>query len=138
MTSREIDATSSVKLVIEDDLVKARTETKNLSKQAGLKLVPQTKLVTAVSEIARNALKYGGGGELTISVFREERRRGVSVEVVDSGPGIADIERAMEDGYTTGGGLGLGLGGSRRLVDTFEILSSESGGVRVKMTVWLS
>lgn len=138
MISMVVEKVSRVRLVLEEDLVKARTETRTLSQQAGLKLVPQTKLVTAVSEIARNALKYGGGGELTISVFRGERRRGISVEVTDSGPGIADMRRAMEDGYTTGGGLGLGLGGSRRLVDSFEILSSEGGGVRVKMTVWLS
>lgn len=133
-----VEKTLKVRLASENDLVKARTETRNLAREMKMRLVAQTRIVTAVSEIARNALKYGGGGELTLSVFSEGRRRGLGVEVADSGPGIADLDQAMQDGYTTGGGLGLGMGGSRRLVDLFEVLPCEGSGVKVKMTVWLS
>ena len=129
---------SRVALTLEEDLVKARRETRNLAQEAGLRVVAQTRLITAVSEIARNAIKYGGGGEMTLSLFREGSRRGIMVEVADSGPGIGDMALAMSDGYTTGGGLGLGLGGSRRLVDDFEILSAAGQGVRVRMKVWAS
>ncbi len=138
MNRMMVEAASQVKLLAEEDLVRARTETRDLSRRAGLRVVAQTRLITAVSEIARNALKYGGGGELSVQLFQEGCRRGLRVEVNDSGPGIMDVEAAMQDGYTTGGGLGLGLGGSRRLVDDFEITSTEGDGVSVSMTVWLS
>jgi serine/threonine-protein kinase RsbT len=99
-------------------------------------LVDQTKLVTAASELARNTLKYGGGGEVRTVVLSDAGRQGFSLTFIDRGPGIADIEQALRDGYTSGGGLGLGLGGAKRLVDGFEIHSTPGEGTSVTITKW--
>ncbi len=105
--------------------------------EAGLSLVDQTKVVTAASELARNALVYGGGGQARIEVVENgRRRRGLRLELRDEGPGIPDVEQALTDGCTTGSGLGLGLSGSRRLVDEFDLDSVPGKGTTVTVTKW--
>ncbi len=102
----------------------------------GLTLVEQTKLITAASELARNALVHGGGGEMHLEVLREGNRRGVKVTFVDEGPGISNVELAMKEGFSTMGGLGLGLSGSKRLVDEFAIESERGKGTKVTIIRW--
>lgn len=102
----------------------------------GFSLVDQTKLVTAASELARNILNYGGGGEMRLARLAEGHRVGLRLEFADQGPGIPDIELAMKDGYTTGGGMGLGLGGAKRLSNEFHIDSKVGAGTRVTITRW--
>ena len=102
----------------------------------GFSLVDQTKMVTAASELARNILNYGGGGEMLLQELGEGGRRGLRLSFIDKGPGIPDIELAMKDGYTTGGGMGLGLGGAKRLSSEFAIESKVGAGTRVTITRW--
>ena len=102
----------------------------------GFSLVDQTKIVTAASELARNVLNYGGGGEVTLQQRNAGLRRGLTLVFSDKGPGIADIELAMKDGYTTGTGMGLGLGGAKRLSNEFAIDSRPGAGTRVTITRW--
>ncbi len=102
----------------------------------GFSLVDQTKIVTAASELARNIINYGGGGEMILQPLAEPGRKGLRLAFVDQGPGIADIELAMKDGYTTGGGMGLGLGGAKRLSNEFDIQSQVGAGTRVTITRW--
>ena len=104
--------------------------------EAGFGIVDQTKLVTAASEIARNTVDYGGGGTLRIEIVREGSRRGVQLTFSDNGPGIGDIATAMTDGFTTGGGLGLGLGGAKRLSNEFAIESAPGTGTTVTLARW--
>lgn len=118
------------------DVVRIRQEVRARAVEAGLGLVDQTKIVTAASELARNTLTYGGGGTARIQVVRDGPRRGVRLVFEDQGPGIADIELALKDGYTTGGGLGLGLGGAKRLSNEFEIRSAAGEGTRVTIARW--
>ena len=99
-------------------------------------LVDQTKMVTAASELARNTLLHGGGGTVDLQVVEDGDRRGLKLMFEDKGPGIPDIQQAMKDGYTTGSGMGLGLGGSKRLVHEFEIASSVGQGTRVSIIRW--
>lgn len=99
-------------------------------------VVAQTKLITAASELARNLLDYGGGGSMLMEVVSDGRRDGIRLTFADAGPGIPDIEQALQDGFTTGGGLGLGLGGSKRLVDDFEICSEPGTGTVITVTKW--
>ena len=103
---------------------------------AGFSLVDQTKIVTAASELARNAVVYGGGGGATLEIVRDTDRTGLRLTFQDSGPGIPDLERAMQDGYSTGNGLGLGLGGAKRLSNEFHIESCPGKGTRVVITRW--
>lgn len=103
----------------------------------GFGLVDQTKMVTAASELARNAVVYGGGGEVSLEQVGNGSRRGLRLVFEDRGPGIPDVELALRDGYTTGGGLGLGLGGARRLANDFEIDSAPGRGTRVAITRWV-
>ena len=103
---------------------------------SALAAVMETKLVTAASELARNAVVYGGGGTMSWHVVRDGMRAGIRLEFVDQGPGIADIAQALTDGWTSGTGMGLGLSGSRRLVDAFEIDSAPGRGTRVAITKW--
>ena len=119
-----------------DDIIKARQLVRECAIFQGLSLVDQTKLVTAASELARNTLIHGGGGEMRLQALNDGSRRGVKVMFVDSGPGIADIGLAMKDGYTTKGGLGLGLSGSKRLVNEFEIDSMPGKGTTVCIVRW--
>lgn len=121
----------------QDDVVRVRQAVRAQATEIGLSLIDQTKIVTAASEIARNALEYGGGGTATIEVVRRsDTRPGIRVTFEDHGPGIADIERALSDGFTTGNGLGLGLGGARRLSNEFEIQSELGKGTRISITRW--
>jgi len=119
-----------------DDIIKARQLVRDFAIFQGLSLVDQTKIVTAASELARNTLIHGGGGEMRLQALSEGARRSVKVVFVDSGPGIPDIELAMKDGYTTRGGLGLGLSGSKRLVNEFAIDSEPAKGTTVSIVRW--
>ena len=114
-----------------EDIVRMRQAVREHAVQQGFSLVDQTKLVTAASELGRNVIDYGGGGEVSINAVANGARRGVRLLFVDQGPGIADIELALRDGYTTGGGLGLGLGGAKRLCNEFSIESTPGAGTRV-------
>jgi serine/threonine-protein kinase RsbT len=119
-----------------NDVVMARQKVRQWAIELRFSLVDQTKLVTAASELARNALDYGLGGEMTIEVITAGARSGLRLTFEDHGPGIPDIERALKDGYTSGSGLGLGLGGSRRLVNEFGIESEIGKGTRVTVVRW--
>ena len=118
------------------DVVAVRQSARALAERVGFSLVDQTKLVTAASELARNTIDYGGGGSVRIELVENGVRRGVRLTFEDQGPGISDITMALKDGYTTGGGLGLGLGGARRLVNDFNIESSPGAGTRVMIALW--
>ncbi|HET7463361.1 MAG TPA: anti-sigma regulatory factor [Longimicrobium sp.] len=120
----------------EDDVVRARQAVRAWAVELGFSLVDQTKLVTAASELARNTIVYGGGGTLRLEQVEDGSRRGLRLFFEDQGPGIADVERAMQDGYTSGGGLGLGLGGARRLVNEFHIESAPGQGTRITVVKW--
>ena len=118
------------------DVVAVRQAARALAEQTGLSLVDQTKLVTAASELARNTLDYGGGGTVRVDVLENGARRGVRLVFEDQGPGIPNVAEAMKDGFTTGSGLGLGLGGARRLVNDFAIESAPGRGTRVTIARW--
>ncbi|MFD9434527.1 anti-sigma regulatory factor [Streptomyces sp. NPDC060002] len=118
------------------DLVWVRQHVRQAAAALGFGLVDQTKLVTAASELARNTLVYGGGGEMAVAHLSDERAQGLRLTFADQGPGIADPERALSDGYTSGGGLGLGLGGARRLVQEFSLDSTPGVGTTVTVTSW--
>lgn len=120
----------------ESDVVRARQLVRDWANQLRFSLVDQTKLVTAVSELARNMVIYGGGGTMRMENLREGIRTGLRVTFEDEGPGIADVELALKDGYTTGSGLGLGLGGSKRLVNEFSIDSKPGAGTRITIARW--
>jgi serine/threonine-protein kinase RsbT len=120
------------------DIVTLRQAVRAAAVELRFSLVDQTKIVTAASELARNALNYGGGGIVRIESVAEPGRRGLRLTFEDKGPGIPDIERAMKDGFTTGTGLGLGLGGARRLSNEFSIDSRPGEGTRVTITRWTS
>jgi serine/threonine-protein kinase RsbT len=119
----------------EPDMVTVRRRVREAAARTGLSLVDQTKLVTAASELARNTLIYGGGGTMQLETLNGPRL-GVRLIFVDSGPGIPDLDLALRDGFTTGSGLGLGLSGSKRLVNEFEIDSKVGQGTRVAVTRW--
>jgi serine/threonine-protein kinase RsbT len=120
----------------DEDVVGLRKHVRERAVAIALSLVDQTKLVTAASELARNTIKYGGGGEVQLDALEDGFKRGVGLIFVDNGPGIADLDMALRDGYTTGGGLGLGLGGSKRLVDEFEIDTRPGEGTAVSIVKW--
>lgn len=120
------------------DIVNVRQVVRSWCMQVGMGLVDLTKIVTAASEIARNTLDYGTGGVLTIEELRDGLRHGVRLTFQDEGPGIADIAQAMTDGYTSGSGMGLGLGGTKRLVDEFDLQSVAGKGTRVTIAKWKS
>lgn len=122
----------------DDDVVRVRTRVRQEAVTIGLSLVDQTKLVTAASELARNTLRYGGGGEAQLQLLTLPGKCGIRLIFSDSGPGIADITLALTDGFTTGGGLGLGLGGAKRLVDEFSLVSEVGVGTAVEITKWKS
>ena len=120
----------------QEDIVRVRQATRGNAVAQGFSLVDQTKLVTAASELARNTLDYGGGGEVEILRLSEPTRRGVRLIFTDKGPGIADVEAALKDGFTTGAGLGLGLSGARRLSSEFCIESKVGEGTQVTIARW--
>ncbi|HEX6212363.1 MAG TPA: anti-sigma regulatory factor [Methylomirabilota bacterium] len=119
-----------------EDIVKVRQTVRAWAVQIGFNLVDQTKIITAASELARNTVTYGGGGTVELETLTQGGRRGLRLTFSDQGPGIADVEQALRDGFTTGGGLGLGLGGTRRLVNEFEIRSQPGAGTTVRITRW--
>jgi len=119
-----------------EDVVRVRQAARELALAQGLSLVDQTKIVTAASELARNTLDHGGGGTVRLEALNSETRRGVRLTFEDHGPGIPDIDLALKDGYTTGGGLGLGLSGAKRLSNEFEIFSRMGEGTRVMIARW--
>jgi serine/threonine-protein kinase RsbT len=119
-----------------EDIVIVRTAVRKQSVSLGFNLIDQTKLVTASSELARNTLDYGGGGTARIEVIEDGRRTGIKVTFEDQGPGIPDAALALTDGYTSGGGMGLGLGGARRLCHDFELRSIPGEGTLVSIARW--
>ena len=127
---------TTMSLNASEDVVRMRSAVRQAAIAQGLSLVDQTKIVTAASELARNALDYGGGGAVDVELVQNGVRPGVRLTFVDRGPGIADIEQALKDGYTTGGGLGLGLGGAKRLSNEFSIVSQPGAGTRIVIVRW--
>ena len=119
-----------------EDVVRLRKSVRERAIAVGFNLVEQTKIITAASELGRNTIQYGGGGRARIATVVNGSRRGVRLEFLDEGPGIADIAQALQDGFTTGGGLGLGLSGAKRLTDEFEIESAPGKGTRVAIVRW--
>ncbi len=124
------------KIVVEDDIANVRTSVKRVVALLNFSLVNQTKIITASSELARNTLEHGHGGNALIQLMEQNDRIGIRLIFEDKGPGIADIDHALEDGFTTGKGMGLGLGGAKRLMDEFNIESIPNEGTRVTITKW--
>ena len=120
----------------EHDIVLARQQVRRLTQELQFSLVDQTKMVTAASELARNALIYGGGGTMEWNVLNIDGRRGLKLRFADEGPGIANLDLAMTDGWTSGKGLGMGLTGSKRLVNEFDIETKVGAGTRVTIARW--
>ena len=131
-----VSARESLPLQTSEHIVVTRQAVRQRAIELGFSLVDQTKIVTAASELARNTIQHGGGGEASIEVVVNGTRCGLRLTFVDTGPGIADLALAMKDGYSTGGGLGLGLSGARRLSSEFEVTSAPGQGTRVVMTRW--
>jgi serine/threonine-protein kinase RsbT len=131
-----VTRTDTLQVRQSDDVVRVRQEVRQRAVEIGLSIVDQTKIITAASELARNTLDYGGGGEALIESLVDGARKGVRLTFSDNGPGIADIELALKDGYTTGGGLGLGLSGARRLSTEFDLQSKPGEGTRVMIARW--
>ena len=127
---------SSQELHTEQDIVRTRQIVRKITQELQFSLVDQTKMVTAASELARNAVLHGGGGEVLVDVLSEGGKSGLRLTFVDSGPGIPDIGLAMTDGWTSGHGLGLGLTGAKRLSNEFNIESRLGHGTRVTITRW--
>jgi serine/threonine-protein kinase RsbT len=120
----------------EQDIVMARQAVRKLLQELSFSLVDQTKMVTAASELARNALIYGGGGTMTCDVLTDGLKRGLRLTFADQGPGIPNVDLALSDGWTTGKGMGMGLGGAKRLVNEFHIESAPGRGTTVTITRW--
>jgi serine/threonine-protein kinase RsbT len=119
-----------------EDVVRLRKAVRDRAVALGFSLVDQTKIVTAASELGRNTIQHGGGGRVEIAAVSDARRKGIRLEFIDDGPGIADIRQALVDGFSTGGGLGLGLSGAKRLSSEFEIQSAPGKGTRVAIVRW--
>lgn len=141
LMSLQVDAVTNVSssilpLTSGDDIVRLRQALRDATVAIGLSLVDQTKVITAASELGRNTIQYGGGGEVRLERLFDGLRHGIRMVFTDKGPGIADLKLAMTDGYTTGGGLGLGLSGAKRLCDEFDIQSIVGEGTTVSITKW--
>ena len=130
------EATLTLPLRTSEDVVRMRQLVREQCIKQGFSLVDQTKLVTAASELARNTIDYGGGGEVAVELAQMSLRKGVRLVFSDHGPGIPDIDLALKDGYTSGSGLGLGLGGARRLASEFHIESKPGVGTRITIARW--
>jgi serine/threonine-protein kinase RsbT len=126
----------TVPIANSSDVVLARQKVRQWAMEMKFTLVDQTKLVTAASELARNALEHGKGGQMVIEQVENSIKNGLKLVFEDQGPGIPDIEAALRDGFTTGGGMGLGLGGSKRLVNDFQVESQPGKGTRVTVVRW--
>ncbi len=120
----------------EGDIVLVRQAVRKWAVEIACSIVDQTKVVTAASELARNLLIYGGGGEVHLSILQEGMRKGLRVVFEDQGPGIPDLDLAFKDGYTSGKGMGLGLGGAKRLVNEFDLVTKVGEGTRITITKW--
>jgi serine/threonine-protein kinase RsbT len=125
-----------VPLRADEDVVRMRQVLRECLVSIGFSLIEQTKMITAASELGRNTLRYGGGGEAHIEKVTDGGRRGVILSFIDQGPGIEDVSLALKDGYTTGNGMGLGLGGARRLADDFELITAPGQGTTVRIAKW--
>lgn len=136
MIMMQLTAGDLLPLQVESDIVLTRQAMRRITVELGFGLIDQTKFVTAASELARNTIEHGGGGEVLIERLQDGARRGLRATFIDHGPGIADLNLALTDGYTTGKGMGLGLSGSRRLVNEFTINSVVGQGTRVSITRW--
>jgi serine/threonine-protein kinase RsbT len=132
----DVEASERLEIRADADVVRVRQATRTLATKASMSLVEQTKVVTAASELARNTLVHGGGGAAELELIHSDRRYGVRATFTDEGPGIPDVKLALTEGYTTGSGLGLGLSGSRRLVDEFELQTDLGVGTRVTIIKW--
>lgn len=131
-----ISKSDVIPLRAEHDIVFARQSVRKLAQEAGFGIVDQTKMVTAASELARNALIYGKGGEMKWELLSDGLRKGLRLHFIDHGPGIPDIAQAMTDGWTSGGGMGLGLSGAKRLVNDFLLKTAPGEGTHVTITRW--
>ena len=120
----------------DEDIIRVRQAVRSWVIELGFNLVNQTKLITATSELARNMVEFGGGGSVRLEILSGSTHTGIQLTFEDHGPGIPDIDLALKDGYTTGAGLGLGLGGARRLVNEFHIDSQAGSGTRVSIISW--
>ena len=129
-------ATEPLHIGDQNDVVRIRHAVRAATIELGFSVVDQTKIVTAASELARNTLVHGHGGHCVIEVLQHDGRTGLKLSFQDQGPGIPDIQLALKDGYTSGGGMGLGLGGAKRLMNEFEIVSSPGQGTRVSVIRW--
>jgi serine/threonine-protein kinase RsbT len=136
MLSGTVEKTEIVPIASSSDVVLVRQRVRFWTTELKFSLVDQTKIVTAASELGRNTLEHGGGGSLEIAVVSNGMRRGIRLQFIDQGPGIPDIAQALKDGFTTGGGMGLGLGGSKRLMNEFEIQANPGGGTTVTTIRW--
>jgi serine/threonine-protein kinase RsbT len=132
----EILKDETVSITSSGDIVKVRQLVRQWAISLGFNLVEQTKMVTAASELARNTVDHGGGGQVRMQALNNELRCGLKLTFSDEGPGIADLEQALTDGFTTGSGMGLGLSGSKRLANEFDIESAPGRGTRVTITRW--
>jgi serine/threonine-protein kinase RsbT len=130
------ESTGSQPLRTEEDIVHSRQKVRVLTQQLKFSLVDQTKMITAASELSRNTVVHGGGGAMRWELLDDGMRRGLRLHFEDTGPGIPDTKLALTDGWTSGGGMGLGLPGSRRLVHEFELASAPGKGTRVSITRW--
>ena len=128
--------TERIEIRQSDDVVRVRQLTRTFAVEIGLSLVDQTKIITASSELARNTLDYGSSGQVTVELLEQGGRRGVRLTFEDKGPGIADIEQALKDGFSSGKGMGLGLGGAKRLCNEFSIISKPGEGTKVSIARW--
>ncbi len=135
MIGNDIDV-KVVPLRADEDVVRMRQVLRECLVSIGFSLIEQTKMITAASELGRNTLRYGGGGEAHIEKVTDGGRRGVILSFIDQGPGIEDVNLALTDGYTTGNGMGLGLGGARRLADDFELTTAPGQGTTVRIAKW--
>lgn len=132
-----VRSSGSQPINIEQDVVLARQTARKLATECGMRLIDLTKLVTAVSELARNTMVYGGGGDMDWQILEDNARTGLRLIFRDEGPGIPDLKLAMTDGWTSGGGLGLGLTGAKRLVEEFELETEPGKGTRITITRWV-
>jgi serine/threonine-protein kinase RsbT len=130
------DPSGTLPLLTEQHIVASRQMVRTLCQELKLSLVDQTKMITAASELSRNTLIHGGGGRMNWRFVERAGKRGVLLEFEDEGPGIADIALALTDGWTSGSGMGLGLPGSKRLVNDFELESAPGQGTKVRITKW--
>jgi serine/threonine-protein kinase RsbT len=132
----QVVGSETLSIASSEDIVRVRQLVREQSVRLKFNLVDQTKIVTAASELARNTLEYGGGGNILLDIVENGSKKGLRLTFEDHGPGIADIEQALRDGFTSGNGMGLGLGGAKRLSHEFEIFSEPARGTRVTILRW--